>query len=153
MIRKITPSDKADFLEMTREFYASDAVLHPIPESYHETAWRELMRSPELAECYFVECDGQIAGYMLLSYMFSHECGGMAMWLEELYIRPAFQRRGIGHACFSYIKEHIEPHVQRIRLEIEPDNDGALRLYKAMGYEPLSYAQMVKDIENPGKNI
>ncbi len=152
MIRKITAADQTEFLKMSREFYASDAVLHSIPESYHEAAWQELMRSQELMQCYFVECDGQIAGYMLLSFMFSHECGGMAVWLEELYIRSAFQRRGLGHACFTYIQENIEPHVRRIRLEIEPDNDGAIRLYRAMGYQPLSYAQMVKDMDNSGEN-
>ncbi len=149
MIRKVTPSDKTAFLEMTHAFYTSNAVLHPIPESYHEAIWQELMRSQEFAECYFIECDGQTAGYMLLSYMFSHECGGTVAWLEEIYIQPAFQRRGLGHACFAYLKDHIEPRVQRIRLEIEPDNDGAMRLYKAMGYELLPYLQMVKDPEKP----
>ena len=146
MIRKITEFDREEFFALVREFYTSEAVLHPVPKENHEALWVELMRGSPFCEMYLVEHEGAVAGYMQLSYTFSQEAGGRTAWLEELYIRPQFQRRGLGHECFAYIAKYIEPTVRRIRLEIEPDNDGARRLYESMGFESLGYAQMVKEI-------
>ena len=69
------------------------------------------------------------------------------MWLEELYIRPQFRCQGLGKEFFTYVDEKIAPTVKRIRLEIEPDNLRAKKLYLAMGYEDLAYAQMVKEVQ------
>ena len=43
--------------------------------------------------------------------------------------------------------EQIAPKVMRLRLEIEPDNLRAKKLYLALGYEDLPYAQMIKEVQ------
>ena len=80
-------------------------------------------------------------------YTFSQEAGGKAVWLEELYIRPQFRCHGLGKEFFAYVDEQIAPKVMRLRLEIEPDNLRAKKLYLAMGYEDLPYAQMIKEVQ------
>ena len=44
MIRKLERKDKELFLRLTRDFYASDAVLHSIPDGYNLEAFEEMMR-------------------------------------------------------------------------------------------------------------
>lgn len=145
MIRKIHKQDEADFLQLCKEFYTSDAVLHPVPESYHKATFDELMRSQDYAEGYLFEVEGKTAGYALLSKTFSQEVGGLVVWLEELYIRNAFQGKGLGSAFLAYLEENRPTQVKRFRLEVEPDNTGAVSLYKRKGYEVLGYMQMVKE--------
>ncbi|MFR3390125.1 MAG: GNAT family N-acetyltransferase [[Clostridium] scindens] len=70
-----------------------------------------------------------------------------SLWLEELYIRPQFRCHGLGKEFFAYVDEQIAPKVMRLRLEIEPDNLRAKKLYLAMGYEDLPYAQMIKEVQ------
>lgn len=147
MIREIKKEDRQLYMEMSEEFYNSEAVLHSIPESYREAAWEEMMRSEEYAKGYILEKDGEPVGYGLTSYTFSQEAGGKVVWLEELYIRPQFRCQGLGKEFFTYVDEKIAPTVKRIRLEIEPDNLRAKKLYLAMGYEDLAYAQMVKEVQ------
>lgn len=147
MIRSVEEKDREIYLEMTEEFYSSDAVLHPIPRSYCEAAWDEMMRSEDYVKGYILELDGKTAGYALASFTFSQEAGGLAVWLEELYIRPEFRCHGLGKEFFAYVDEVIAPKVKRIRLEIEPDNLRARKLYVAMGYEDLDYAQMIKEVQ------
>ena len=66
-IRKILPSDKDEFIKMSREFYSSDAVLNNVDDSFHFSTFDELMRSDVYLECYIFETDkGEIAGYALL---------------------------------------------------------------------------------------
>lgn len=148
MIRKLERKDKDLFLRLTRDFYASDAVLHSIPDAYHINAFEEMMRSEQYAEGYFIEQDARPAGYALLAKTYSHECGGMVLWIEEIYIAPEFRGNGLGKEFFDYLETEYKS-VSRFRLELEPGNEKAERLYRRLGFEPLDYRQMVKEKKLP----
>ena len=76
MIRKIEEKDKETFLHFTRDFYASDAVLHTIPDRYHTNVFEEILRSGQYAEGFLIEYEEIPAGYALIAKTYSHECGG-----------------------------------------------------------------------------
>ena len=64
IIRKITQDDKRVFIEMSREFYGSSAVLNNIDDAFHFNTFEELMRSDVYLECYIFETDkGEIAAF------------------------------------------------------------------------------------------
>lgn len=96
MIREITRNDRDSFLRLSDEFYKSEAVLHDIPAAYHEAAFDELMRSKEYASAYMIEWEGEIVGYLLTAKTYSREAGGLVLWLEEMYMRPAYRSKGLG---------------------------------------------------------
>lgn len=143
-IRKITAADRELFLSLQRDFYNSDAVLHPVPDSYYINNFNELMRSDVYLCCYLFEVDGKNAGYALLSKSYSPEAGGTIIWIEELFVLPEFRSMGIGSRFFAFLEAELPS--ARYRLEIEPDNDGAKKLYKRQGYKILPYLQMIKDM-------
>lgn len=145
MIRKIEQRDKSLFLDMAKMFYRSSAVSHTIPEKYHECTFNELMRSDVYADCYIIEQDGKTAGYALLSKTFSQEAGGMAVWLEELFILEDFRGCGLGSEFLKFL-EKSNP-AARYRLEVEPENEKAIALYRRNGYEMLPYLQMIKEMQ------
>ena len=64
-----------------------------------------LMAGSPYAEGYIIEQDGKTAGYALLAKSFSQEAGGIVIWIEEIYILPEFQSRGLGTAFFRYLEE------------------------------------------------
>lgn len=144
-IRKIRKDDHDVFVEMGKEFYNSEAVLHNIDECCHEAAFEELMRSDVYLECYIFEVDSKIAGYALLDKMYSREVGGLVVWVEELYVRSDFRCHGIGNKFFDYLEKNVP--ASRYRLEIEPDNTRARALYERRGYKILAYSQMYKDTQ------
>ncbi len=143
MIRRIEEKDREVFIEMSEEFYHSPAVLHPVDSSFHTKAFDELMRSKEYLECYITEEDSRIAGFCLLNKTYQHEYGGRVLWVEELYVRPEFQGKGLGSKMLKFVEED-NPDTALIRLETEPDNFGAKRLYERNGYEFLEYQQYIK---------
>lgn len=147
MIRRITEGDREDFLRLSEEFYASPAVLHAVPRRYHEAAFAELMRSDEYADGFIVEADGKTVGIALTAKTFSREAGGKVLWLEELYILPEYRSRGLGREYFAFIEEYARKEgFARIRLEVEEENVRARALYGRLGYLPLEYCQMFKDL-------
>lgn len=139
-IRKVTAADRTLFLELMNEFYHSEAVLHPVPVEFMERSFAELTRSEEYLTAFLLEKADTVGGYALLSRSYSPEAGGIVIWLEELYLRPAFRGQGLGSAFLEYMKEQVP--AARYRLEVEPDNDRAKALYRRHGFEIFPYQQM-----------
>ena len=147
MIRRITEGDRAEFLRLSEEFYASPAVLHAVPRQYHEDMFAELMRSDEYADAFIVEAEGKAVGFALTAKTYSREAGGKVLWLEELYILPAYRSCGLGREYFAFIEAYAQREgFARIRLEVEEENVRARALYARLGYLPLEYRQMVKEL-------
>ena len=87
------------------------------------------------------EVDGEAAGYAILSRSFSPESGSPIYWIEELYIRKAYRGHGLGTKFFSSVRKEFPS--ARLRLEVEPENTGAVALYKRLGFTPLEYVSYV----------
>ena len=145
MIRPIAPEDRETYLELCREFYHSPAVLHPVPEEHFARTFDRMLAGSPFVKGYLLEQDGAAAGYALLAVTFSQEAGGEVWWIEELYLRPEFQGKGLGTELFRYLETHRPKTVTRFRLELEPDNRDARRLYERLGFSALGYGQMVRD--------
>ena len=144
-IRPIRKDDKDVYLQMAGEFYSTDAVLLHVGEEHFTSTFEELMRSDDYAACYIFELDGEIAGYALLAKTYSQEAGGKVIWIEEIYVSPDFRGRGIGKAFFEFLLKNRPSDVKRLRLEVERENSGAVKLYKSFGFDFLEYDQMIID--------
>lgn len=148
MIRKICKQDREAFLALSEQFYSSPAVLHPLPQDFHVRAFEELMRSEEYVGGYMLEEGGKVIGFALTAKTYSREAGGMVLWLEELYILPEYRSCGLGRAYFAFIEDYAKRNgFARIRLEVEEANVRARSLYERLGYLPLEYGQMVKELQ------
>lgn len=142
-IRKLREEDKELFLSFLHKFYHSEAVLHPTDSVLHLNIFKEIIRSDTYLLCYIFEYENQNAGYALLSKSFCPEVGGSIIWIEQLYINEEFRGKGIAKEFLSFIENEFSP--DRIRLEVEEDNEKAISLYKRNGYSFLPYQQMIKD--------
>lgn len=142
-IKKLQKEDKELFLSYLHKFYHSEAVLHPTDTQLHLNIFNEVMRSEEYLVCYIFTLNGEHAGYALLSKCFCPEVGGSIVWIEQLYINESSRGKGIATEFLSFIEKQFGP--DRIRLEVEEDNENAISLYKKNGYRFLPYLQMVKD--------
>lgn len=144
MIRKIALNDRAEYIKMAEDFYNSPAVLYPVPRAHFENTFDELMKSDTYAEAFIFENEETIAGYGLIAKTYSQEAGGMVVWIEEIYVKEDFRGNGIGSEFLEYVKENIP--AKRYRLETEPENIGAQKLYKRHGFEYFEYINYALDI-------
>ena len=145
--RPITAADETDFYTMAEEFYHSDAVLHPIPAEYHRRAFAEMMRSGQYLSGYIFTDGDNTAGFAVTNRMMQHEAGGVMVWVEDLYIRPAYRGQGLGSRFLAWLEEQLRGDAVMLRLEAEPENERAQELYYRLGYENLNYLQMIKRLD------
>ncbi|MBQ7624621.1 MAG: GNAT family N-acetyltransferase [Clostridia bacterium] len=143
MTRRLQFRDRKEYLKMAEDFYSSPAVLHPVPRENFARCFEKLLSNTPLAEGYIIEKDGKTAGYAVTSLTYSQEAGGEVLWLEELYIKPEYRGQGLGTEYFDYILK--TPGIARFRLEIEPDNEKAIKLYSRLGFKRFPYGQMIKE--------
>jgi ribosomal protein S18 acetylase RimI-like enzyme len=148
VIRKMKKEDAEIFFEMSELFYASDAAIHPIPQKYHIDTFNEIMRSNVYLEGYIFEVKDKPAGYAITTKTFSHEAGGITFWIDEIYVLKGYRSNGLGKEFFNFLKATLDTSVVRLRLEVETDNERAIKLYENMGFKRLEYDQMFKDRTN-----
>ena len=143
MFRAIKESDKDIFIELATEFYNSEAVLHPIPKENMINAFNALMQTTPYMDGYIFEYDDRIVGYALVCKSYSMEAGGLTYLIDEIYIREEFRNKKLGREFFDYILN--SDNIKRFRLEVEHSNKRAIKLYKNVGFNLLTYMQMYKE--------
>ncbi len=143
-IRQLEARDKEVYFSLASAFYRSNAVIHPVPVKNIEATFNEMMRSRDYVDCYIAFEEEKAVGFSLIAKTFSQEAGGMVIWVEEIYVYEHFRGKGYGNELMKYIEKHFP--APRYRLEIEPDNDKARKLYERLGYKFLPYEQMLKGI-------
>ena len=144
IIRHLKEEDRAVFQAFCEDFYSGGAVLHSVdPDNFRRTFEACVSGSP-YTEGYMLMEGEQPAGYMLVSHTWCNEVGGMVALLEELYFAPEFRGKGLGTRMLEWFREQYKT-ARRLRLEVNRENEGAIRLYQREGYHFLEYLQMVDE--------
>ncbi len=82
----------------------------------------------------------------MVSKGYSTERGGICVQIEDLFVRSDFRGNGVGEKLLSYVEQTYKNVAARLRLEVEPSNLRALKLYERCGFSELLYKQMIKEL-------
>lgn len=145
-IRDFNSADRAHYLQLSNEFYNSNAVIHGVPEENFTRTFDKCIEQSPYLRGLAIMLDDDFAGYGLLSFTWSNEAGGLVVLLEEAYITPKHQGHGLGSELLYFIEEEYRNAAKRIRLEVTEVNQGAVKLYTKMGYHKFDYLQMIKEL-------
>ena len=79
--------------------------------------------------------EAEHAGYVIVTLGFSIEHGGRDAFIDELYVRRQWRRRGFGEAAIAHAADYCRScHVAALHLEVEGSNPGAVALYERAGF-------------------
>ncbi len=136
-IRPAAPEDIPLILEFIREL----AQYEKAPEQAVATA-QDLRRDGFSGNPKFrvmiAEWAGEAAGFALFFYNYSTWLGRPGLYLEDLYVRPAFRGKGIGKAFLAHLaKIAVEEGCGRFEWQVLDWNTPALEFYKSLGARVL----------------
>ncbi|MFO0591931.1 MAG: GNAT family N-acetyltransferase [Polyangiaceae bacterium] len=84
------------------------------------------------------EWDGAPAGFAFYFYTYSTWRGRPCLYLEDLFVRPAFRRNGIGLALLRELaKEAVRERCDRFVWQVLDWNTPAIAFYESLGAKPL----------------
>lgn len=144
---KMTESDRKDVMEMSAEFYRSDAVSHDADEEKLKDVFETAISEFQTFDGFIIKDEnGYSVGYSYISQYYESEIGGMCVMIIDLFIRDEYRGKGIATSFFEFIKREYK-NAKRFRLEVMPDNIAAINTYRKWGFKDLIYKQMIIDVD------
>jgi len=132
-IRRAEPGDEAELTAMIHEladFERASQECH-VTETQLRTA---LFGEAPTVNAHVAEEDGQAAAGALWFLNFSTWEGVAGIYLEDLFVRPQFRRRGLARAMLATLaRECVENGYTRLSWAVLDWNVNAIALYDAVG--------------------
>jgi|HubBroStandDraft_1064217.scaffolds.fasta_scaffold67414_2 GNAT superfamily N-acetyltransferase len=144
MIRPAVEADLSEIFAMTRELADFEQLSDQVAAT--EDDFRRALFGPDaVVHATVVTADdgganeagegGPLAGHALWFRTFSTFLGKTGIWLEDLYVRPAFRRQGIGKALLEDLRSRTDGRVEWDVLEW---NSAAIDFYQLLGARPVA---------------
>ncbi len=76
----------------------------------------------------------------MVTYEWSDWRNGMMWWVQSVYVRSDWRRKGVFRALFQHVVEQAKrENVPCVRLYVEEHNASARETYASLGLEPTGY--------------
>jgi GNAT superfamily N-acetyltransferase len=143
-IRDASPRDIPGILKMVAELAEFEQLSDQLVAT--EVDYQEsLFGDHPAAEALVATVSGELVGYAIFFSTFSTFVGRAGLWLEDLYVRPAFRKAGIGKKLLKSVGAIAEKRAAgRYEWCVLDWNQNAIDLYTQVGGEILDEWRIVR---------
>jgi GNAT superfamily N-acetyltransferase len=143
-ITRITKAEVPLLLELIIELARFERLENEVQATV-EILTESLFAAQPAAGAFLARWDGQLAGYAIYFFTFSSFLGRAGIWLEDVYVRPEFRRRGLGGGLIKAVaKVGAERNCGRFEWVALDWNERALEIYRKMGARTMSEWVMLR---------
>ena len=144
-IRTAAPGDVPHVLELVRELAVYERLSHLV-ECSEQRLHEALFGAQAGVEALLASSrGGEVAGFALYFHNYSTFLGRRGLYLEDLYVRPAFRRRGCGKALPTRLaRVACERGCGRFEWTVLDWNVAAQRFYQELGASVLPDWRIVR---------
>jgi GNAT superfamily N-acetyltransferase len=136
-ISPATPDDCQTIVDHIRELAIFEKLEHEFvatADQFHQ----HLFGDRPACEAIMAEWSGQPAGFALFFTNFSTFLGKPGLYLEDLYVREAYRRRGIGKSLLTTLARiAVERDYGRFEWSVLDWNSPAIAFYRSLGALPM----------------
>ena len=138
IIRRAIPDDAADITDMIHALAEFEHATDQCTVTEKQISTALFGNSPTVCG-HVAEVDGEIAAMGLWFLNFSTWDGVVGIYLEDLFVRPRFRRRGLARALLAALAgECVDNGYTRLSWAVLDWNRDAIALYDRVGAEPQS---------------
>ena len=132
------PADVPDLLTMIGELADFERLAHELAVTAPGLA-EALFNPRPAAEAIIARVGGETAGFALYYRNFSTFVGREGLFLEDLYVRPAFRGQGVGRALLARVAQVASARgCGRMEWSVLNWNRRAIGFYEALGAKPIN---------------
>jgi GNAT superfamily N-acetyltransferase len=133
VIREASARDAPLLTAMIRELAEFEHELDQV-DITQEDLLRDGFRSNPCFQALIAEWGGQTAAYALYFFTYSTWAGRPSLFIEDLFVRPDFRRKGIGKALLQRMAVIAsEQNCYGMRWEVLHWNTSAIDFYRSLG--------------------
>ena len=134
VLREAVEKDLDDICELIRELAEYERLGHEVAYDRDRMQAELFGIAPAAHVTLAVTDEGSVAGMALWFRTFSTFLGRSGIWLEDLFVRPAYRRRGIGSALVGHLRALTDGRVEWAVLDW---NEDAVAFYRGLGAESV----------------
>jgi GNAT superfamily N-acetyltransferase len=136
-IAPVRPDEVPTLLELVRELARFERLEHEV-EATAESLTDALFGPQPVAGALLARSGGEPAGYAIYYFTFSSFVGRAGIWLEDVYVRPQFRKRGLGRRLIEAVARiGAERNCGRFEWTALHWNATALEFYRGLGAEVM----------------
>lgn len=134
-IRFATPADTFTILGFIRELADYEKLTHEVTAT--EEQLRATLFGPRpFAEALVASMDGKPAGFAVFLYNYSTFLAKPGIYLEDLYVTPAFRGKGLGKKLITLVAQiALERGCGRYEWSVLDWNKPSIDFYESLGAE------------------
>ncbi|MFP3382734.1 MULTISPECIES: GNAT family N-acetyltransferase [Tritonibacter] len=122
------PDDLEKLLTMVQGFHAEEGI--DSNDAQRRGALLPLLEGIPYGAIYLIGPARAPIGYIIVTFTWSVEFGGLDGMIDELFIRPAVRQRGIASEVLHALPRTLaEAGVRALHLEVDRENEAAVKLY------------------------
>ena len=136
-IRAAQPADSALIFSLVRELAEYERLLHEVTATEQQIA-AELFAPQPRVFCDLAEWNGDPVGFAVWFLIFSTFSGRQGLYLEDIFVRPAFRGKGIGKALMRHLARRcVEQNFARFEWSVLDWNKPSIDFYRSIGADVL----------------
>jgi GNAT superfamily N-acetyltransferase len=133
VIRRARPEETGLILSFIRELAEYEKLLHEVEATEAMIGAALFDEHPKLF-CEIAEWSGEPVGFAVWFLNFSTFSGRSGIYLEDLFVRPAFRGKGIGKGLLAYLaKQCVINGWSRLQWSVLDWNEPSIAFYKSLG--------------------
>jgi GNAT superfamily N-acetyltransferase len=136
-IRAAVPADSALIFALVRELADYEKLSGDMDATPEAIAAALFAREPRLF-CDIAEWNGEPAGFAVWFLNFSTFRGRHGIYVEDLFVRPAFRKRGIGKALMARLARRcVDEGWARFEWAVLDWNAPSIEFYRSIGAQVM----------------
>lgn len=134
--KQAAPEDMGTLLSLIKELAGYEHLEHEVTAT--EEILTEWLFEKKKAEVIFPVLEGKIIGYILYFYNFSTFLGKAGIYVEDLFIQPAFRHKGYGKQLLQHIAKKAQTEgLGRVEWACLDWNKPSIDFYLSLGAVPM----------------
>lgn len=129
------PDDLGALTSLARTFHTEEGA--DMTDDDRDAGLRPLVEGIPHGAAYLIGPARAPIGYIVVTFAWSVQRGGMEGYIDEIYLRPAVRSRGIATEVVQTLGKVLSgAGVTTLHVRVDLQNEKARRLYARNGFEP-----------------
>jgi ribosomal protein S18 acetylase RimI-like enzyme len=140
------PEDLTKLCDMVAAFHAEEGLKST--EDSRRAAIAPLLEGIPHGAAYLIGPVRSPIGYVIVTFGWSIEFGGMDGFIDEIFVRPTIRKRGIASEVLNNLPKALaNAGLKALHLEVDRQNEATQRLYTRAGFKGRErYVLMTKTL-------